>query len=264
MSASPPKPSNLTPLVRVVRRSTRDPTRRCPRAPHFSRPRTARSSPFRRSRGEGLETLRGLADVVLDPWIDHTPLRLLDGEKLAPLVAGGEADILIVESDFVNGAGVRPPAASRSGRAAATPTTSTSPPPRRTGSPCSARPGRNADAVAEIAVALLFAVNRGIVAADLTSAQAPTYRDGTIPYQRYRAWQLAGRTAGLVGLGAVGRAVKWRLEGLGMRVIAYDPYTPDATHSLDDLLAESDVVSMHAAGHARDHGPDRRGAVRRP
>jgi D-3-phosphoglycerate dehydrogenase len=73
-----------------------------------------------------------------------------------------------------------------------------------------------------------------------------TYRDGTIPYQRFRAWQLAGRTAGIVGLGAVGRATKWRLEGLGMRVIAHDPYAADATHSLDDLVAEADVVSMHA------------------
>jgi D-3-phosphoglycerate dehydrogenase len=73
------------------------------------------------------------------------------------------------------------------------------------------------------------------------------YRDGSIPYQRFRAWQLAGRTAGLVGLGAVGRATRWRLEGLGMRVIAADPFAPDATHSLEDLLAEADVVSMHAA-----------------
>jgi D-3-phosphoglycerate dehydrogenase len=32
-----------------------------------------------------------------------------------------------------------------------------------------------------------------------------------------------------------------------MTVIAYDPYAPDATHSLDDLLAEADVVSLHAA-----------------
>ena len=31
-----------------------------------------------------------------------------------------------------------------------------------------------------------------------------------------------------------------------MKVIAYDPYNPEATHSLDDLLAEADVVSMHA------------------
>ena len=32
-----------------------------------------------------------------------------------------------------------------------------------------------------------------------------------------------------------------------MKVISYDPFAPDATHSLDDLLAEADVVSMHAA-----------------
>jgi D-3-phosphoglycerate dehydrogenase / 2-oxoglutarate reductase len=76
--------------------------------------------------------------------------------------------------------------------------------------------------------------------------EGETYRNGTIPYQRYRAWQLAGQTVGLIGLGAVGRALKWRLEGLGMTVIAHDPYAPDATHSLEDLLAQSHVVSMHA------------------
>ena len=51
---------------------------------------------------------------------------------------------------------------------------------------------------------------------------------------------------GLVGLGAVGRALRWRLEGLGMQVLAYDPYAEDATSSLEELLAGSDVVSMHA------------------
>src|SRR5438270_244786 len=69
----------------------------------------------------------------------------------------------------------------------------------------------------------------------------------TVPYQRYRAWQLAGRTAGLVGLGAVGRALRWRLEGLGMQVLAFDPYADDAKESLDQVLAESDVISLHAA-----------------
>jgi D-3-phosphoglycerate dehydrogenase len=95
-------------------------------------------------------------------------------------------------------------------------------------------------------VALLLAVNRWVVTADADVRAGEVYRDGTIPYQRFRARQLAGRTVGLVGLGAVGRAARWRFEGLGMRVIAYDPYADDATHALDDLLAEADVVSMHA------------------
>ena len=67
-------------------------------------------------------------------------------------------------------------------------------------------PGRNADGVAEIAVGLLLAVTRHLVAADRDVREGEIYRDGSIPYQRFRGWQLAGRTAGLVGLGAVGRA----------------------------------------------------------
>jgi D-3-phosphoglycerate dehydrogenase len=107
-------------------------------------------------------------------------------------------------------------------------------------------PGRNADAVAELAVALLFAAARHVVEGDRDVRAGDMYRDGKIPYQRFRAWELAGRTAGLVGLGAVGRALRWRLRGLGMEVLAYDPYSPELTTSLDELLARSDVVSMHA------------------
>lgn len=182
---------------------------------------------------------------MLDPWIDHTPLRLLDGEKLAPLVAEAEADILIVESDFVNGPVFDLPLLAI-GSCRGDPNNVDIAAATAAGIPVLRAPGRNADAVAELAVALMFAVNRGVVRADLDVREGETYRNGTIPYQRYRAWQLAGQTAGLVGLGAVGRALKWRLEGLGMTVIAYDPYAPDATHSLEDLLAQSDVVSMHA------------------
>ena len=40
---------------------------------------------------------------MYDPWIEQVPLRLYDGEKLAARIAEEGADILIVESDFVNG-----------------------------------------------------------------------------------------------------------------------------------------------------------------
>jgi len=73
------------------------------------------------------------------------------------------------------------------------------------------------------------------------------FKDGTVPYQRYRGWQLAGRTIGIVGYGAVGHALRWRLEALHMRVLVCDPYSPESTHKLADLLAEADVVTLHAA-----------------
>ena len=108
-------------------------------------------------------------------------------------------------------------------------------------------PGRNADAVAEMTVALLFAASRMLISADRDLRAGEVVKDGRLSYQRFRSRQLAGRTAGIIGLGAVGRATQWRLEGLGMKVIAYDPYNSDATHSLEALLAEADVVSVHAA-----------------
>jgi len=200
------------------------------------------TAPFR---GEGLETLRGLAEVVLDPWIDQEPLRIYKSEQLAERIAAEGADILIVESDSVKGPVFDQPLIAI-GSCRGDPNNVDVAAATAKGIPVLRAPGRNAEAVAEMTIALLFAVNRSVVQGDRDVRENQTYRNGTIPYQRYRAWQLAGRTAGIVGLGAVGRAAKWRLEGLGMKVIACDPYNPDATHSLDDLLAESDVVSMHA------------------
>ena len=202
------------------------------------------TAPFR---GEGLDTLRGLVDdLVVDPWIDQSPIRLYNAEQLAERVAAEGANVLVVESDFVSGP-VFELGLLAIGSCRGDPNNVDIPGATAQGIPVLRAPGRNADAVAELAVALLFAVNRGVVRADADVREGQTFRDGTIPYQRFRAWQLAGRTAGIVGLGAVGRAAKWRFEGLGMRVIAYDPYADDATYSLDDLLAEADIVSMHAA-----------------
>ena len=208
------------------------------------------TAPFR---GEGLERLQSLADVVYDPWIDHRPLRLYDGAQLAARLREENADILIVEADLVDGEVFDLPltviGSCRGDPNNVDVATATS-----RGIPVLRAPGRNADAVAEMTVAILFAVNRFVVAADRDVRAGDIYVDGLIPYQRFRAWQLAGRTAGIVGLGAVGRAARWRFEGLGMRVITCDPYNTEATHRLDDLLSESDVVSMHAAVTAETSG----------
>ena len=196
-------------------------------------------------RGPGLDLLHQLADLVLDSWLDQPTLRIYNAAQLAERTAAEGASIVIVESDAC-GAELyeQPMIAVCSCRgdpnnvdiAAAT----------AAGVPVLRAPGRNADAVAELAVALLFAATRGVVPADRDVRQGQIYRDGTIPYQRFRAWELAGRTAGLIGLGAVGRALRWRLRGLGMEVLSYDPYAPDATSSFEELVTRSDVVSIHA------------------
>ena len=65
---------------------------------------------------------------------------------------------------------------------------------------------------------------------------------------------IAGGTLGIVGLGRIGRRVVPKAEGLGFRVIAYDPYLPDdifdfvgaeRVRELDDLLSRADYVTLH-------------------
>jgi D-3-phosphoglycerate dehydrogenase / 2-oxoglutarate reductase len=207
-----------------------------------TRPRALVTAPVR---GPGLELLEELADLVIDPWIDQSPIRIYNAEQLAERATAEDASILVVEADVCAGPVFDLPligVASCRGD----PTNVDVAAATEAGVPVLRAPGRNADAVAELAVALLLAANRHIGRAEQDVRAQQIYRDGTIPYQRFRAWQIAGRTAGLVGYGAVARALRWRLEGLGMRVVAYDPYAPEATSSLDELLAVSDVVSMHA------------------
>jgi D-3-phosphoglycerate dehydrogenase / 2-oxoglutarate reductase len=196
-------------------------------------------------RGPGFDKLQELADVVYDPWIDQTPLRIYSAEQLAERIVGESADVVVVESDSVAGRvyelGLRAVASTRGD-----PNNVDIPGATAAGIPVLNTPARNADAVAEMAVALLLAATRHLVTADADVRSGNMFRDGTIPYQRFRGWEIAGRTAGLVGLGAVGRALRWRLSGLGLRVIAYDPYNDEALHSLDELLGEADIVSLHA------------------
>jgi D-3-phosphoglycerate dehydrogenase len=200
------------------------------------------TAPFR---GEGLEQLRALADVVLDPWIEHDPLRMYNAEQLAERADREGASIIVCEADRCAGPVFDLPLAAI-GSTRGDPTNVDVSGATAAGIPVLRAPGRNADGVAELAVALLFAASRLVLPADRDVRSGQVYRDGTIPYQRYRSWELNGRTAGLVGLGSVGRALRWRLEGLGLQVLAYDPYADDATSTLEELLEQSDVISMHA------------------
>ena len=199
-------------------------------------------------RGPGFAKLRQLADVVYDPWIDQTPLRIYSPEQLAERISAEAADVVVVETDSVRG-----PVFDQRSRALIAVASTRGDPNNvdiagatAAGIPVLNTPARNADAVAEMAVALLLAATRHLLTADADVRSGNIFRDGIIPYQRFRGAEIAGRTAGLVGLGAVGRALRWRLSGLGMRVIAHDPYHDEAHHSLDELLREADVISLHA------------------
>ena len=98
-------------------------------------------------------------------------------------------------------------------------------------------------AVAEHAAALLLTLNRKIHKA------AARTRDFNFSLVGLTGFDLHGKTAGIVGTGKIGRIFADICKGFGMRVIAYDAFPNPASGleyvSLETLLAESDVISLH-------------------
>ncbi len=106
-------------------------------------------------------------------------------------------------------------------------------------------PARNADSVADFVLGALLSLARGIGEGDRHLRESGWLVGDELPYLHFRGPELAGRTLGIVGYGAVGRRVAQRArDGFGMRVVFHDPYA-DGGIALDELLAQSHVVSLH-------------------
>lgn len=104
-------------------------------------------------------------------------------------------------------------------------------------------PAYSPHAVAEHALALLLALNRRIYRAYIRT------RDFNFNINGLTGIDLYGKTAGIIGTGKIGRTFIDLCKGLGMKVIAYDPYPAEGSGieyvSLDTLFRESDVISLH-------------------
>lgn len=111
-------------------------------------------------------------------------------------------------------------------------------------------PGHCTLDVAEHTLALLLAASRQIVSLDSTVRSGSWTAVGTTPRR------LAGSTVGVVGLGRIGRRFAQIVSGLGVRLLGYDP-VPDLGADLvqrvelDQLVAESDYVSLHLPANAQ-------------
>lgn len=110
----------------------------------------------------------------------------------------------------------------------------------------SATPGANAESVADYALALMLASARRI--------------PGNVAAVRGGGWRtpeqgvdLHGKSVGIVGYGAIGRAVARRLTGFECALAAYDPFLPHGPGAhgaelmpLEEVLRRSDFLTIHA------------------
>lgn len=117
---------------------------------------------------------------------------------------------------------------------------------RRRGVPVTNTPDVLTDATADMAMALLLAAARRVCEADRWIRAG---RWSEVDPANMLGTEVTGKTLGIVGFGRIGRAVAARAAGFRMRVLYAGPREADAAGarrvSLDELLAESDFVSLH-------------------
>lgn len=213
-------------------------------------PRALLLAPFSDS---GLTRLKSIADVVYENCWETGKIQ--DPEELGRRLSAESFDAVIVESDFIfdetfaaaprlRFAGICRAAVNQIDVEAAT----------SRGVVVVNTPGRNAEAVAEMAVGLMFALSRRLPEADRYVREG-RWEWPAGPYMSLRGVELAGKSAGVIGLGAIGRRVAGLCRAIGMTVMGHDPFVTDADAravgaeptALDDLLRACDVITLHAA-----------------
>ena len=116
------------------------------------------------------------------------------------------------------------------------------------------------DEVAEHTIGLILAVGRKIVLADRKSRRGDWVPGMDAILRPIR--RLKGQTIGLIGLGKIGRCAAVKAQGLGLKVIAYDPYAnAEAAKaagvtlmSLEELLPQADILSLHVPDTPQTRG----------
>jgi D-3-phosphoglycerate dehydrogenase/C-terminal binding protein len=112
-------------------------------------------------------------------------------------------------------------------------------------------PDYGTEDVADSAIGMMLTLTRGIHYLNdrLQLGLGPWIYTQAQPLHRLR-----GRVCGIVGIGRIGTATALRAKALGMEVVYYDPFVPQgrdkslgvrAAETLDELLAQSHVVSLH-------------------
>ena len=118
-------------------------------------------------------------------------------------------------------------------------------------------PESNIMAAAELAVGHAFCLFRNIPQANAAA------RRGEFRRNLFIGNELQDKTAGIIGLGRIGTIVARKLKGVGMKVVAYDPYITDEKfkkngvikcETLDELLVQSDLITIHTPKTAETYG----------
>jgi len=177
---------------------------------------------------EAIERLKGIDIAIWDGFVCAPTVKILETTDQLKIIVLPHTGYFMVDLEVANKKGIKVANA----------------------------PGFSKQAVAELVIGLMFAVNRKISLMDRDMRANPFESDpGSIEHQnRYWGFDIKGRTMGIIGLGRIGSTVATLAMGLGMKVIANNrsPKTMYGVEmvSKEELLKRADVISINVTSGA--------------
>ncbi|WP_205509999.1 2-hydroxyacid dehydrogenase [Longitalea arenae] len=198
----------------------------------------------------GLETLQEhFGEVIYRPWKPNG--RAYYADELTALLKETGAHALITEHDHVTAEVID--ACSHLqfiGVCRGTPSNVALATATKHGIPVFYTPARNAQAVAEMFIANVITFMRNTMAGVAWLKGRNWAAGAHTSYLQFKGTELAGKTVGMVGFGAIGQLIASMLQCYPCPIQFYDPYVNSFNEnyrsvSLDELFATSDIVSIH-------------------
>ena len=207
-----------------------------------------------------LRRLKTVADVEVRPWTKT--LELADPDELATELTVRQALALFVEADFVmaetfeavSGLGFVGICRGDAGHVDIKAAT-------HAGVVVTRTPGRNAQAVAELTIAMMLALLRDLPRTTAYVAER-RWHDPVTPYVEMRGSELGRQVVGIIGLGRIGRQTARLVRAFGARVLATDPALSEQQIraagcepvAWPDLLTASTLLAVHCPSLASTQG----------
>lgn len=205
------------------------------------------TAPYNEKERKVLEA--NLGEIIYRPWKPHG--RAYNESELVALLRETGADALITEHDQVTSTVIEQnPRLQFIGVCRGTPSNVALETARIKGIPVFHTPGRNAQAVAEMFIANVITLMRRTIPAWQWLQEEKWEKGAHTSYLEFKGTELAGKTIGMVGFGAVGQHIARLAKAFPCAIRFYDPYleTFDAEYekvSLEEVFETSDIVSVH-------------------
>ena len=214
------------------------------------------TAPYHEKAQQELAAIAG--EIIYKPWKQQG--RAYNEQELVELLRSTKADAFITEHDQVTATVIRQnPHLRFIGVCRGTPSNIAIAVASEMNIPVFYTPARNAQAVAEMFIANVVTLLRNTIPARQWLLDEQWEAGAHTSYLQFKGQELAGKTVGMVGFGAIGQRIAHMIKDYPCSIQYYDPFISFTEKefrklSLEEVFSSSDIVSVHLPANEHTEG----------